>query len=404
MARLEFEWGRLHDAILHGRRYPNEGGAGVASQAQTGGPLSRAKFTSTTVSMRQPNPHDPSLLAVASALPPHHFPQDELTAFLRDRWEGRVFNTDRLTHLHRATQVRGRHLALPLEAYERLASFADANRAWVEVSSALGEKAARLALERAGVEPAEVDRIFFVSSTGIATPSVDAILTNRLGLPARVKRTPIFGLGCAAGAAGVARAADVLRGAPEEVALVVSVELCSLTFQRDDVSVANAIATGLFGDGAGAAVLGGAGRGRGPHLVATCSVFYPNTEEMMGWSVEESGLRIVLSARIPDLARERIGADVDAFLSANDLRHEDVTRWICHPGGPKVLEALSQALRLPDTALDHSREALARVGNLSSASILLVLERAMAEAAPGEIGLLLAMGPGFCSELVLLRW
>lgn len=354
--------------------------------------------------MRQPNPHDPSLLAVASALPPHYFAQDDLTAFLRDRWEGRIFNTERLTHLHRATQVRGRHLALPLEAYERLASFADANRAWIEVASTLGDRAARLALERAELEPAEVDRIFFVSSTGIATPSVDAILTNRLGLPARVKRTPIFGLGCAAGAAGVARAADVLRGAPEEVALVVSVELCSLTFQRDDVSVANAIATGLFGDGAGAAVLGGAGRGGGPRVVATQSVFYENTEDMMGWSVEESGLRIVLSARIPDLARERIGGDVDAFLSANDLRREDVTRWICHPGGPKVLEALSQALRLPDAALDHSREALARVGNLSSASILLVLEQAMAEAAPGEIGLLLAMGPGFCCELVLLRW
>jgi len=354
--------------------------------------------------MRQPTPRDPTLLAAASALPPHYVAQGDLTAFLRDRWEGRVFNPDHLTHLHRATQVRGRHLALPLDAYEGLASFADANRAWVEVASTLGERAARLALERAGVEPADVDRIFFVSTTGIATPSVDAILTNRLGLPARVKRTPIFGLGCAAGAAGVARAADVLRGAPEEVALVVSVELCSLTFQRDDVSVANAIATGLFGDGAGAAVLGGTARGQGPSVVATRSVFYPHTENVMGWSVEESGLRIVLSARIPDLARERIGADVDAFLSANGLRREDVTRWICHPGGPKVLEALSQALQLPDAALDPSREALARAGNLSSASILLVLEQAMAEAAPGEIGLLLAMGPGFCCELVLLRW
>ncbi|WP_050727497.1 type III polyketide synthase [Vulgatibacter incomptus] len=347
---------------------------------------------------------DPALLSAASALPPHYVGQEELLAALRARWSGHHFNLDRLDQLHRAVGVEGRHLALPLADYEGLDSFAKANRAWVEVASALGEKAARLALDRAGLGPGDVDRIFFVSTTGIATPSVDALLTNRLGLRDDVKRTPIFGLGCAAGVAGVARAADVLRAFPGEVALLVSVELCSLTLQRDDFSIANAIATGLFGDGAAAAVIAGADRGSGPRIERTRSVFYPNTEDVMGWNVVEGGLRIVLSAQIPSLVRERIGGDVDAFLRSSGVSRTDVRQWICHPGGPKVLEALAETLGLTRDALARTWRTLEKVGNLSSASVLFVLEQTLEGAASGDTGLMLAMGPGFSTELVLLRW
>ncbi len=347
----------------------------------------------------------PTLLAAGSALPPHYVAQEEVSALLSERWAQTHFNVNRLRQLHRAVRVEGRHLALPLAAYEELDTFAKANRAWIRSATELGERAAIDALLKADLSPRDVDRLFFVSTTGIATPSIDALLMNRIDLRADVKRTPIFGLGCAAGVAGIARAADTLRGAPDEVALLISVELCSLTMQRDDRSVANAIATGLFGDGAAAAVLGGGGRRRsGPSIVATRSIFYRDTESVMGWDLVDGGLRIMLSAAIPDLVRSRLGADVDAFLADHHVGRSDVRHWICHPGGPKVLEAMEQTLDLPRTSLARTWRTLEKVGNLSSASVLLVLAEAMEEASPGDLGLLLAMGPGFGTELALLRW
>jgi alkylresorcinol/alkylpyrone synthase len=229
---------------------------------------------------------------------------------------------------------------------------------------------------------------------------------NRLGLRSDVKRTPIFGLGCVAGAAGVARAADALRGFPDEVAVLLSVELCSLTLQRADFSIPNLIASGLFGDGAAAVVLTGAERpARGPRIVATRSVFYPDTEHVMGWEIGSEGFRVVLSGDVPKVARG-MRKDVDEFLASQGLTLADVGSYVCHPGGPKVLEAFEESLELPEGALELTWKSLREVGNLSSASVLMVLGDTLAgpEPAPGSYGLLLAMGPGFCSELVLLRW
>jgi len=229
---------------------------------------------------------------------------------------------------------------------------------------------------------------------------------NRLSLPPHVKRVPIFGLGCLAGAAGVARAADYLKGHPNEVAVLLSVELCSLTLQRDDLSVENLIGSGLFGDGAAAAVLVAAGRPtRGPRVVDNRSFFYPDSERVMGWDVSEKGFKIVLSAEVPEMVRRYLRRDVDAFLSEHGLQRNDMAAWISHPGGPKVLEAMQEALELPDEALEPAWRTLREVGNLSSTSVLLILEEALSSPPPaGSWGLMSAMGPGFCSEMVLLKW
>ena len=218
---------------------------------------------------------------------------------------------------------------------------------------------------------------------------------------------PIFGLGCVAGAAGIARAADYVKAYPDQVAVLLSVELCSLTLQREDLSIPNLIASGLFGDGAAAVVVVGAERAAsGPEILASRSVFYPDSEQVMGWDISERGFRIVLSAEVPDVARDLLRGDVDRFLADHGLTIADVGSWVCHPGGPKVLEAMQEGLGLPPGALDVTWRSLREVGNLSSTSVLLVLEDTMEHHRPpaGTYGVLLAMGPGFCSELVLLRW
>jgi len=225
-------------------------------------------------------------------------------------------------------------------------------------------------------------------------------------LRADLKRSPIFGLGCVAGAAGITRAADYVRAYPDQVAVLLAVELCSLTFQPNDLSAANLISAGLFGDGAAAVVVSGAQRALpGPQVLATRSVFYPATEEVMGWDISERGFQIVLSAQVPEVARNYLGRDVDAFLEGQGLTRADIDLWICHPGGPKVLLAVQEALGLTDAQVALAWRVLAEQGNLSSASVLMVLERTLAtQPKAGTRAMLTAMGPGFCSELVLVGW
>jgi alkylresorcinol/alkylpyrone synthase len=345
-------------------------------------------------------------------LPPHHVDADTLIAALSTYWARKHFNVDRLAVIHRAAQVGGRHLALPLAEYAALDSFGKCNDAFIRVGAEIGEQAVRAGLAAAGLSPADVDHLWFVTVTGISTPSLDAKLANRLGLKPGVKRTPVFGLGCMAGAAGVARASDVLRAFPGEVAVMLSVELCSLTLQRDDASITNVVATGLFGDGAAAVVMAGGARADGaraprvPRILATRSVFYPETEWVMGWDVVDTGFKVVLSAKVPEVVEAHVGEDVDAFLADHGLARSDVRHWIAHTGGPKVLEAFRRGLDLPEAAVERSWRSLREIGNLSSASVLFVLGDLLesGEARPGDVGLLAAMGPGFSAELVLLRW
>ena len=347
------------------------------------------------------------IAAVGSALPPHYYDQATLLEAFKRRWAKRHHNLDRLERLHHSVLVGGRHLALPLEEYDELTTWGKANDAWIRVAQEVGERAVRSALEKAGLAVGDVDCLITVTVTGVATPSIDARLMNRLGLPPQVKRVPIFGLGCVAGTAGIARAADYVRAYPDQVAVLLSVELCSLTLQREDLSIPNLIASGLFGDGAAAAVIVGADREEaGPQIVASRSVFYPDSEDVMGWDISESGFRIVLSADVPDVVRRHLRGDVDSFLAVHGLKRGDIRTWISHPGGPKVLEAMQDALELPDDALESAWRTLRELGNLSSTSVLLVLQEALEGPTPepGSFGMMVAMGPGFCSELVLLRW
>lgn len=344
--------------------------------------------------------------AVGASFPPHYYTQDELIEAFREYWGERHYNLDRIERLHRNVLVGGRHLALTIAEYRELEGLRSSNDAWIRVAVDVGESAVRSALGAAGLEPGDVDALYFVTVTGIATPSIDARLMNRLRLPSHVKRVPIFGLGCLAGAAGVARVADYLKGYPDQVAVLLSVELCSLTLQRQDLSIPNLIASGLFGDGAAAAVMVGANRPQpGPRVVASRSVFYPDSERVMGWDVSERGFQVVLSAEVPDVVRRNLRGDVDRFLAEHGMTLSDVSVWVAHPGGPKVLEAMQESLELPRQALERTWQSLSAVGNLSSTSVLLVLKETMAaQPPPGSRGLMMALGPGFCSELVLLEW
>ena len=347
------------------------------------------------------------IASAASAFPKNYYSQKFLLEQLQEYWGDSLRNPQMLARLHRNVAVEGRHLALPHEKYHELKTWGCANNAWIEVAQELGEQALCRALHHAGLETKDLGALIFTSVTGISSPSIDALLINRMGLPTNIKRVPIFGLGCVAGAAGIARASDYVRAYPKQAAALVSVELCSLTIQREDLSVANLISSGLFADGSAAVIVtGDEVNAAGPQIVATRSVFYPETEQMMGWKISEKGFQITLSPEVPKLIRENLGRDVDAFLADQELTRADIGSWVLHTGGPKVLEATADALGLHNGELEASWNCLKRVGNLSSASVLVVLEDVIRNRRPepGTWGILAAMGPGFCSELVLLQW
>jgi alkylresorcinol/alkylpyrone synthase len=347
------------------------------------------------------------IVSVASAFPPNAYSQQSISGALKELWRDRLDNPAVLDRLHANCGVQQRHLLLDLGAYEEIENFGQSNDLWIQAAEDLGGEAIIKAARLAKIDLSSLAAFFFVSVTGIASPSIDARLVNRLRLARCIKRIPIFGLGCVAGAGGIARAADYVRAFPDQVALLLSVEMCSLSWQRDDLSTANLIASGLFGDGAAAVIVAGDQTGlEGVQVVATRSSFYPDTEDVMGWDISERGFRLVLAPTVPDVIETYLRDDVDNFLAAYGLTRRDISSWIIHTGGPKVLRAIESALDLSSAALEVSWSSLRRVGNLSSASVLLVLEEFLRDrkGEPGAYSLLAAMGPGFCSELVLLRW
>jgi alkylresorcinol/alkylpyrone synthase len=360
------------------------------------------------------------IAATATGLPPNYYSQDDLIAAFRDLWAGRHYNLDRLEQFHRNVLVGGRHLALTLAEYEALDGFENANAAWTRVALDLGERVVRNLLETAGLAADSIHEFVFTSITGLAVPSIEARLMNRIPFSPALKRVPLFGLGCLAGAAGIARLHDYLEGHPGEAGILLSVELCSLTLQREDLSIPNIISSGLFGDGAAAVLMTGrdhplARQGQAdtgqqalarPTVIDSRSIFFPDSERVMGWDIVNTGFKIVLSADVAPYARDHLRPGLEQFLGEHNLTLKDVETWVAHPGGPKVIEGMAEGLDLPPDALALSLESLARVGNLSSASVLFVLEETIKRKKPsrGSYGILLAMGPAFCAEVVLLRW
>jgi alkylresorcinol/alkylpyrone synthase len=347
------------------------------------------------------------IITTATAFPPHYFLQETVVEALKGQWEQGLENAAVLERLHSRTGVAGRYFSLPLEQYPPLDTWGKTNNAWIETAEQLGAQAIECVLSKSGVDRKHIGALYFVSVTGVSSPSVDARLVNRMGLSPQIKRNPIFGLGCVAGAAGLARAADYVRAYPDQVAVLLSVELCSLTWQRDDFTVANMIATGLFGDGAVAVLVAGDQvKLSGPKILGSACSFYPDTQDVMGWKISEKGFQVVLSPDVPTVVRANLGRDVDTFLAQHGMTRDQVHSWIMHPGGPKVLEAVADALDLHNGELELSWEALRRVGNLSSASVLVVLDEVMnhRRPKPGSRSVLAAMGPGFCSEMLLLEW
>lgn len=349
------------------------------------------------------------IAAVRSAFPIHRHRQDELaemTARLCDTDAAQKALIDRL---YANAGVETRHTVLPLDDYGKLEGLGPTNDLYIEHATDLGEQAVRAALDAGGVAADEVDLLIATSVTGVAVPSLDARLIARLGLRPTVKRIPLFGLGCVAGAAGLARLHDYLLAWPKQTAVLLSVELCSFSIPFTRPATADLVVSALFGDGAAALVARG-GRCRtaaGPQVVATHSEVCPDSVGALGWRLGSEGFRIVLSTGLPDVVARRLGGCVGGFLAAHGLAVEDMRAWICHPGGPNVIDAAQRSLALPDAAMAASRRSLAQVGNLSSASVLHILQDVMAAEdgpPPGSHGLLIGLGPGVSIELVLLRW
>jgi alkylresorcinol/alkylpyrone synthase len=354
----------------------------------------------------------PRILAADAHFPAHyHLQADVAREFLRVAAGRGEATPERVGRFFHSVGVQGRHMVLPIESYPRLAGFGERSVLWLEHALELGSAAVAGALARAGLTTGDVGLFGFSTVTGVAVPSLESRIIGRLGgFRADCRRLPLFGLGCVAGAAGLARVSDFLRAYPREAAIMLCVELCSLTFQLADMSVANVIASALFGDGAACVVVVGdehpLAHTRAPAIVDTRSVLFEGTERTMGWDIVDTGFRIVLSGSVPDLARGPFATAVGAFLASHDLEPRDVAQWIGHPGGPAVIDAIEHGLCLRPGTLDASRRGLATVGNLSSVSVLTLLRDVLDGDRPsaGQPGMLFAMGPGFCAELVLLQW
>jgi alkylresorcinol/alkylpyrone synthase len=346
------------------------------------------------------------IVAVAPELPEYSYPQAEITRELIPLITHGTAHQAVMERTHANSGIGTRHTALPLERYRELGSFRETNDLFISVATELCATALSRALAAAGLAPADVDFVMFTSVTGISAPSIDAILVQKLGLRPDVKRLPSFGLGCMAGAAGIARVHDYLVGHPFGVGVLLSVELCSLTLQRDDESMANFVATGLFGDGAAAVVMVGEEHrvAAGPRVVASRSATYPDTTDVIGFLVGGTGFEIVLSPGVADVIEQHFPLDVAAFLDAHDLGIDGIDTWIAHPGGPRVLDSFAASLGVDRENFALSWESLERVGNLSSAAVLHVLADTLAVPQQREHGLLFALGPGVSAEFVLLEW
>jgi alkylresorcinol/alkylpyrone synthase len=341
----------------------------------------------------------PRLGSLASAVPPHVLHQDEVVAGATRLFAGAFGDWSRFTPVYANAEIKTRYSCVPIDWYQEPHGFGERNSLFLRNAVALLEQAITGALTEAGLSPADIDGIVTVSSSGIATPSLDALLMERLPFRRDLQRLPIFGLGCAGGVLGLSRAAQMARAEPAKRYLFCVVELCGLTFRQGDRSKSNVVATALFGDGAAAAVVG-CGED-GPALVAAAEHTWPASLDIMGWDVRDDGLAVVFSRDIPTWVRRYMGEPAATFLASQKLTFDDIDRFIAHPGGAKVLDALEECFGLSHGGLEDSRETLRDYGNMSAATVMFVLRRALNKGARGRM-LLSTLGPGFTAGFLLL--
>ncbi|SEN55779.1 type III polyketide synthase [Lihuaxuella thermophila] len=352
----------------------------------------------------------PRIISIGTAVPPYEIKQDEVRSFARQLFGPAYSDIDRRLTIFENTSIQKRRFSQPQVWFETERSFSERNRAYIETACRLGEEAILRCLDRTGLMPDDMDHIIFVSTTGMATPSIDAHLVNRLSMDIHVKRTPIWGLGCAGGVAGLSRAYEYARAFPKSRVLLLALELCGLTFRRNDMSKSNLVASSLFGDGAAAVLVAGLEAEipcpvEGPQIVSSMSTTWPDSLDVMGWEVEDDGLKVIFSKDIPSLVRNQVRPVVNEFLAREQLDLDHVDHYITHPGGIKVIQAYQEALGLPPDKMKHACWVLENFGNMSSATVLFVLEKELEDShAYGSYGLMAALGPGFSSELLLIRW
>lgn len=347
----------------------------------------------------------PRIAGVATALPKYKLSQGKAKEFAY-----RVFGDspaiDRLISVFDNSLIDERSFVVDHEWFEQPHDFTEVNDLYIEQALELSTEAICKLSDQLGVALDQIDAIVFISTTGLSTPSIDARLFNLLPFNKHIKRIPIWGLGCAGGASGIARAFDIAKAYPDARVLVVSVELCGLAFQKNDRQKSSIIATALFGDGAAACMIVGDNvEAAGPRIVDTMSTIYDDTIDVMGWRITGEGFKVVLSRDIPTIVRSLVYENMGELLAKHDLNYDSIDHFVAHPGGKKVLEAYQEALTITPADLRHSYGVLRDHGNMSSATVFFILERYLEDReVTAGYGMLSALGPGFCSELVLLHW
>lgn len=348
----------------------------------------------------------PRLCAVCTAVPPYRVDQAEAGRFAGDHFGRHRADTQRLLPVFRNAGIQTRYFCCPLEWLGRVHSLEEKNRIYIDWATRLSAEAAERLLTTCHVATDEIDYVIYVNTTGLATPSIDARLINRLGLRRDIRRTPIWGLGCAGGAAGLSHAYHYLLGHPKERVLLVAAELCGLTFMPGDFSKSNLVASALFGEGCAAVLLAGDQTDTGGlAMLGSASRFYPDSLDVMGWNIVAEGMQVVFAERIPQIVAENAESELRDHLRRFNLTRTDISAWLFHPGGAKVVAAYEEALGLTNGELALSRSVLRDYGNMSSVTLLFVLERYLQsrQGEPDGYALLSALGPGFCSESVLMR-
>ncbi|HMQ80600.1 MAG TPA: 3-oxoacyl-[acyl-carrier-protein] synthase III C-terminal domain-containing protein [Ignavibacteria bacterium] len=353
----------------------------------------------------------PKIISTATSDAPYILPQSEIKNFIYNLFSGSGLEIERLISVFDNSEITQRHISVKPEWLAKEHTFKEQSEIFTEVSLELAKQAIVECLAGVNINPAKIDNMIYVTSTGVMTPTLDARLFNELGFNSHIKRLPLWGLGCAGGAAGISRAMDLTKAYPKENVLVVAVELCSLTFQKDDISKSNIVAASLFGDGCACVLIAGdenelSANENCPELVASLSTIYDNSLDVMGWDIVDTGFSVVFSRDIPTIVKENVKPNIAELLSMHNMSIEDIKHYITHPGGLKVINAYEESLGLKQGTLNISHKILKEHGNMSSPSVIYVLDeflKNVQSTKAGEYGLISSLGPGFSSELVLFK-